>query len=227
MPGDITGLGFLGGRCATEQKVPKFKPIDTTTEQQKAVAGNISNFADLSKLGGQVNAFNQQQLDSMLETAVPGYHKMVSSIGGKINSFLSGELPQDVSDNIGRSAAYRSLTGGFGGSGMAKNLVARDLGLSSLDLISKGIDAGTRWIATARENTVAPRFDVSTMFVTPAQRMAAAEFNTTGKFQRDWMQNQLDSQYSFGTKLSNGLSDLGQGITGLATSVAGSAAGGA
>ncbi len=227
MPGDITGLGFLGSLFATEPKVPKFKAIDTTKEQGAAVTGNIANFADISKLAGDTNTFNQDQLNKMLASAVPGYQNMLSGIGSKIGSMLNGEIPQDVTDQIGRSAAFQSLSGGYGGSGMARNLVARDLGMTSLDLINKGIDAGTRWLATARQNAVAPQFDPSSMFISPAQRLATTEFNTTGKFQRDWMQNQFDSQYSLGTKFSNAMTDLGQGITGIATSVAGSAAGGA
>lgn len=227
MPGDITGLGFLGSLFATEPKVPKFKPIDTTKEQASAVSGNIANFGDVSKLAGDMNTFNQDQLNKMLASAVPGYQNMLQGIGDRIGGFLNGEIPKDVSDQIGRNAAYQSLSGGFGGSGMARNLVARDLGMTSLDLIGKGIDAGTRWLATARQNAVAPQFDPSSMFITPAQRIATTEFNTTGKFQRDWMQNQLDSQYSLGTKFSNAMTDLGQGITGLATSAAGSLAGGA
>lgn len=226
MPGDITGLGFLGSLFATEPKVPAFKKINTTTEQGAAVGGNISNFADISKLAGDTNTFNQDQLNKMLASAVPGYQNMLTGIGDRIGGMLNGEIPKDVSDAIGRSGAYRSLTGGFGGSGMARDLVARDLGITSLDIINKGIDAGTRWLATARQNAVAPQFDPSSMFISPAQRIATTEFNTTGKFQRDWMQNQLDSQYSLGTKFSNAMTDLGQGITGIATSAAGSLAGG-
>lgn len=225
MPGDITGLSMIGGLLEEQPKVPQFIPINTTKEQGKAVAGNVENFSAISNLAGQANMFNQEQLNKMLEMAVPGYQSMVSGIGGRIKEMLSGELPKEISDNIGRNAAYKSLTGGFGGSGMSRNLVARDLGFSTLDLIGKGIDAGSRWIATARQSTVAPQFDVSSMFITPAQRIAVTEFNRTGQFQRDWMDNQLDAEYSTGTIVGRGLADFGQGITGLATSMAGSAAG--
>lgn len=217
---------MIGGLLESKPKVPQFYPIDTTKEQGKAVAGNISNLPDITKLAGSVNTFNQAELDRMLESAVPGFHKMLGDTRDRISGFIKGELPQDVVESIGRSAAFKSLSGGFGGSGMARNLVARDLGLTSLQLMQQGVDAGSRWLATARQAAVAPQFDPSSMFITPAQRIAVTQFNRTGQFQRDWMQNQLDSQYSTGTIVGRGLADIGQGITGLATSVAGSAAGG-
>ena len=110
---------------------------------------------------------------------------------------------------------------------MARNLVARDLGLTSLDLIGKGIDAGSRWIATAKANTTAPQFDPSSMFISPMQRIGVEQWNRTGQFQRDWMANQIESQYATGTIVGRGLADMGQGVTGLVTSAAGSLGGGA
>lgn len=218
---------IVGGLLQEKPEVPAFKPVDTTKEQQAAVAGNIKNFGDISKLAASTNAFNQDELNKMLESAIPGYRAMMATTGAKINSFLSGELPQDVSDQVGRNAAYRSLSGGFSGSGMARNLVARDLGLTSLDLISKGIDAGSRWIAMAKQNTVAPQFDVSSMFITPQQRIQTQMWNTENKFSRDWLSNQVDAEYSTGTIVGKAMVKTDDQITQIAASAAGSAAGGA
>ena len=218
---------FAGGMLQQAPEVPHFKPINTTKEQEKAVAGNIANFGKISELAGNANLFNQNELNKMLESAVPGYRDMVSSIGSRINGFLSGELPDDVMGNIGRSAAHKSLSGGYGGSGMARNLVARDLGLSTLDLIGKGIDAGSRWIATARANTVAPQFDVSSMFITPQQRIQTQMWNREGQWNRDWLSNQVEAQHDWRTVLGTAISQTDQQITNTAMSMVGSAAGGA
>lgn len=223
----MLGPQIIGGLLQEKPDVPVFKPIDTTKEQSAAVRGNIANFADISKLAGDANMFNQEQLNKMLESAIPGYRSMVSNIGGKINSMLSGELPSDVSEQVGRNAAYRSLSGGYGGSGMARNLVARDLGMTSLDLISKGIDAGSRWITTAKQNTVANQFDVASMFITPQQRIQTQMWNREGQFQRDWMKNQVDAEYSAGTIVGKAIVKTDDQITAMAASVAGSAAGSA
>lgn len=198
MPGsELTGL------LATTPKVPQFRPINTTTEQDRAVAGNVANFSDISSLASTTNMFNQEQLNQMLESAAPGFRDIVSRSGSRISELLSGEIPKDVSDQIGRNAAYQSLSGGFGGSGMARNLVARDLGLTSLDIIGKGLDTGSRWAAMARANT-ADQFNPASMFITPEQRIQTTMFNRTGQFQRDWMKNQLDASDDFGTLVSQG-----------------------
>jgi hypothetical protein len=220
-------MGFLGSAIQDKPEVPDFKPINTTKEQKAAIAGNNANFAEISKLASSTNAFNQAELNKMLEAAIPGYRAMMETTGGRINEFLSGKLPADVSDNVGRNAAYRSLSGGFGGSGMARNLVARDLGLTSLDLISKGIDAGSRWISMAKQNTVAPQFDVSSMFITPQQRIQTQMWNREGQFNRDWLDNQVDAEYSWKTQLGRAIQTTDSQITNAAFSMAGSAAGGA
>lgn len=224
---NMLGPQIVGGLLQEKPDVPKFTPIDTTKEQAKAVAGNIANFGQISKLAGQANTFNQEELNKMLESAIPGYHSMVTSIGGRINDFLSGTIPKDVMGNVERSSAYRSLSGGYGGSGMARNLVARDLGLTSLQLIEKGIDAGSRWIATAKANTVAPQFDVSSMFITPQQRIATTMWNKEGQFNRDWLNNQVKAEYSTGTVVGKAIVKTDDQITQMLSSAAGSAAGAA
>lgn len=185
------------GLMHPDTKVPAFTQIDPTKEQGKAVAGNVQNFGNISKLAGSANTFNQDQLTKMLESAIPGYQSMTKSIGGDISSMLSGEIPKDVGDQIARSGAFKSLAGGFSGSNMSKNLTARDLGLTSLDLINKGIDAGSRWMETAKKVAVAPEFDVTSMFITPEQQVQTKMFNVTGQFQRDWMSNQQKTSDSF------------------------------
>jgi hypothetical protein len=218
---------FAGGMLQQKPDVPDFKPINTTDEQRKAVQGNIANFGEISKLAGQANAFNQAELDKMLEAAVPGYKSMVSGIGAQISKMVNGEIPADVSAQIGRNSAFKSLSGGFGGSGMARNLVARDLGMTSLDIIGKGIDAGSRWLATARQSAVAPQFDVASMFVSPKDRIGVEMWNRQGKFEQQWLENQVDAEYDWRTTLGRSIATTDSQITNAAFSMAGSAAGGA
>lgn len=198
----------VGALMQDQPKVPQFRPINVDKEQAKAAAGNLKNLSDIQGLAGKVNVFNQDELNKMIESAAPGYKEMLAKVRDTSNTFLSGEIPKDVQEQIARSAAYRSLTGGYAGSGMQRNLVARDLGLTSLDLIQKGVDAGTRWAALARSGT-ANQFDPSSMFITPQQRIQTTMFNRTGQFQRDWMKNQLDAMYSTGTVVGQELQRVG------------------
>lgn len=181
---------FFGDKA----KVPKFTPINIGAEADKAIAGNVARFGDVSKLGSKVNTFNQDELEKMMERALPGYKSMTGDITTQIASMLKGQVPQDVTDAIGRSGAWQSMSGGYGGSGMGRNLVARDLGRTSLDIMEKGVDAGMRWLTTAKNTMTAPQFDATSMFLTPEQQIQGKMFNTTGQFQRDWMKSQVDAQ---------------------------------
>lgn len=56
-----------------------------------------------------------------------------------ISQQLSGEIPQDVQDQVERISAEKSIKSGLGEGQAARNLTARDLGLTSLDIQDRGI----------------------------------------------------------------------------------------
>ena len=192
-------MALFGELFASAPKIPRFKPISIEGEQAGAIGQNIANLPGAEKLASSVNTFNQQQLESMLETAIPGYQAIKAKVGKNISSQLSGEIPQDVQDFIQRKAAAKSFSSGFGGSGMAANLTARDLGLTSLQLTQEGLDSATRWISSA---AVAPRFDVSSMFITPQQRIGFAQQERDSAFQRKYLANLVESEYSLGSRMA-------------------------
>jgi hypothetical protein len=70
---------------------------------------------------------------------------------------------------------------------MGRNLEARDLGLTSLQLTQQGLNAAERWLAGTKALAVPGQFDVSAMFLSPAQRVSATVANNTGQFNRDLM----------------------------------------
>lgn len=152
-----------------------WQPVNAQGEQQTAIAGNISALPQSQKLASRTNTFAQSEIQRMLELAMPGYVKLRDKGTEAISSLVAGEIPKDVQSAVTRNAAARSLYGGYGGSGMARNLTARDLGLTSLDLMSKGLDSATKWISQSR--TLAPTMDVTSMFLSPAQQVnfAASE----------------------------------------------------
>jgi hypothetical protein len=70
---------------------------------------------------------------------------------------------------------------------MARNLTARDLGLTSLDLIGRGQDASQRWLQTA----AAPRFDITSMFLTPGQRIPMVTQERDNQWNQQWLRSQI------------------------------------
>lgn len=103
---------------------------------QYTEAGNLMPRAQ--QLESKRNQFNAGELNKMLETSIPGYATGQSLRTNNALAKLRGEIPLDVQQQIARSAAAKSLEGGYGGSGAGRNLLARDLGLTSLDLTGQG-----------------------------------------------------------------------------------------
>ena len=100
------------------------------------------------QLEGKRNQFNADQLNSLLETSMPGYAKARDLRMGNTMSMLRGEIPLDVQQQMFRTDAARSLEGGFGGSGAGRNLVARDFGMTSLGLQGQGASSLAQIIGT-------------------------------------------------------------------------------
>jgi len=143
--GDI-GAGILGdlggaeGIFGRKPQVAEYSPTDLGAEAKKAAASNISNMPEI---------------EALLNRILPGYTSQVAQGSKNTLSLLRGEIPQDVQDRIRRNSAFQSLSSGFGGSGMAKALTARDLGLTSLDLMDRGTNSAQRW-AGLTEGAVSP-----------------------------------------------------------------------
>lgn len=142
-----------------------WQEVNPQSEQRRAVGGNIDVLPSAQSLARDVNTFNQEEIQRMLEMAMPGYSKLRDRGTQTITDFVSGRIPEDVSRAIQTRGAARATYGGFGGSGMSRNLTARDLGLTSLDLMGKGLSSAERWIQMSR--TLAPTFDVTSMFLSP------------------------------------------------------------
>ena len=105
-------------------------PSDTVAQQQKNK--NAMTFKPPSDFMSQAegeSAFNQPDF---------GTEAALKKSGDIANSMMSGEIPEDVKSQIEQQSAERALSSGTGLDGAGKNLVARDLGLTSLDLKQKG-----------------------------------------------------------------------------------------
>lgn len=213
------GMDFFAGLAEGKPTIPKLKPINAQDEQAKAIAGNTAALPGLTELAGRINTFNAGEIERMLEMSMPGYAKLRDKITGVNNQLLSGQIPEDVSMAVQRNSAVKSLYGGFSGSGMAKNLTARDLGLTSLDLTQKGLDSASRWIAMSRGTT--PTFDVTSMFISPALQIQTSFAEREAQFQRDYVSNLNDWQHSVGYLFGQDMRNTGETIKQLMSSYLG------
>lgn len=115
--------------------VAPYIPTDLSVEQGKAAASNLAN-AD--------------QIEAFLNRITPGWSEMLKAGSANTLDLLHGNIPQDVQDQIYRSSAFKSLSGGFQGSPMSRALTARDFGKTSLDLQQQGANAAQQWSSIAQ-----------------------------------------------------------------------------
>lgn len=189
-------LGSMPWFKGEKPDVPKLRPINVQEEQQRALKGNLKALPQAQELGAGINLFNQQQLNQMLESAMPGFSELMKTGTQAVSAMLRGEIPQDVSDAVARGTAFQSMTGGFGGSEMGRNLTARDLGLTSLQITQQGLDSASKWIAGGRQAATAPMFDVTSMFVRPEFQAQFAQSERDMAFRQRWLHNQISAMPS-------------------------------
>lgn len=185
---------FLDSLLGQKPTVPNLPTINLGTEQQKAIAANQAALPSAEKLVGAANQFSQSQINQMLEQAIPGYSSIAKTISGNIASEVSGQIPTDVQQQVENLTAGQALAGGYAGSGAHGALVARDLGLTSLDLTQQGLSSMEGWTRTAASLYEPSMINVSSMFITPMQEYQTTNEQNVQQFQRQWMANQIAAQ---------------------------------
>jgi hypothetical protein len=78
---------------------------------------------------------DQYQQVQAIDPSITG---LTSKASGNINSYLSGQIPTDVMDEIRNAGAAWGVQSGMPGSGADNNMTLESLGLSSLDLAKEG-----------------------------------------------------------------------------------------
>ena len=184
----ISGIGSLFGGLfgGKKPKVPELKPIDFAAEQRQAIQQNIAALQPATELAQKTTAAEQSQLETQLRRAIPGYDQLVSQAGANIGAALRGEISPEVSAQVQRSTAGRALSGGFGaGSGFGRSLTARDLGITSMQLQNQGLAQAQNFIQQQRTFGMAQPFSISSMFITPSQRINALSQQNQQQYNRD------------------------------------------
>lgn len=100
---------------------------------------SLDEMSGVQDVAASVNQFQQGQRLEQLDRAVPGTVASFGKAQQQIDQMLSGTVPKDVQDRIQNNMAAQALGAGVAGSQMHGNRFARNLGLTSLDLINQGI----------------------------------------------------------------------------------------
>lgn len=184
------GLAALWDKKPT---VPDFHWTDLLQQQIDTTQGNLNVLPSAEKLGSQVNDFTRGERAKTL-AGIPGLGDLETETVNNLKSWLRGELPSDVTSAVNRGANARAFAGGYGRTGMGRNLQARDLGLTSLDLSQRAVPLAQQYEQGEFVLRRTPEFNPASMFIDP---MAAADFNARQnqqQWQRDWLANRIAAQ---------------------------------
>lgn len=221
----INGVGFgldvLSSLVSGKPTIPQFTPTNLGDEQAKAIQANITALPQDENLANQTNQFNINQIQSMLRQVIPGYDSLVNGASKSIEDELSGKIPADVAASLQTATAGRNIESGTSGTGFGANLTARSLGLTSLDLVNKGLSSAQAWLQTMNGINAPGMFNLSSMFITPTQQAAVTTANNTGQFQRDYVSNMNDWQHSIGYAAGQDIQDTGATVMSLLSSFMG------
>jgi len=195
----VAGAALMIGGAAMSAgkkvKVPTFQRVNTEKEQEAAIKQNIASLQSGTELATKTTAAEQTLLESQLRRAIPGYDQLVSQASSNIGSALKGEISSDVQSQLQRSSAGRALSGGYGaGSGVGRNLAARDFGLTSMQIQNQGLAQAQNFIQQQRTFGMAQPFSVSSMFITPTQRINLALQENQFQYNRDMAAAQVAAQ---------------------------------
>lgn len=187
MAGSIAGA-FLSGE---KPRIPEYSYVDIGHEQVGAVRDNLRALPLLQTLTSRVNEFSADELAKNLERVFPGYGQILAKGTETLQSQMRGEIPEDVARAVSQASAEKSRAGGYSGSGFGDSLEARDLGLTSLDIINRSLSTAERWMNSALAR--APQFDHTRMFISPQERINVKLFENSKRFERDLMKARVDA----------------------------------
>jgi len=217
-----SGLKYF---LSDKPKVPKFQHVDFAAEQEAAIKQNTESLPELGALAEGVNRISTDQLNAALERMLPGYSTMRDKVTSNISSYLRGEIPSDVARAIERRGAERGISTGTSGSSFDEFGKLRNLGITSLELQQQGLNAAGRWLDSIAART--PTFNITSMFISPQERIAVKQQENQFQFQRDWLRNQIKAVpwgvEGWAINLADRIESIGYQVV---SSYAGGAAGG-
>lgn len=113
-----------------------YNPVDLSGSQLDSIYGNLAAGQAASDLSSQTNQAVDAQALAHQERISPGFSENYGQINSQIGDYLSGEIPQDVREQILRETA--GVGGQLGTPGTSGATMNRNLGLTSLDLANRG-----------------------------------------------------------------------------------------
>lgn len=129
-------IDYLGGNWSVPT-LQNYNPV-SYTEGFEQFLGSGKYFPQMNRMLNRITDTENRQYRQDLDRATPRLRRDIRQFGRNVSNLLDGRIPTSVQGQIRDAANERAVLGGFGGSQVNRNLVARDLGRTSLDLTNMG-----------------------------------------------------------------------------------------
>lgn len=167
-PGTLPGAPGTGGSGTPYGRVPQVP--DPAAVLRSSIRANLGAFGDIEGLARRTNTLSTDEMQRALETSLPGYADTVSSAMGNIASNLRGEIDPGVLGLFQQDAAERGIGTGLSGSPNIDSNYLTNVLRNRLALQAQGQN---QLNARVGATPLAPQFNPSSFFVTPAQQFQA------------------------------------------------------
>lgn len=206
-------IPILSDIFGQKPEVAGYENVNLNEEQLKALLANYSLFQrpELSQLGNLYQQYMLKQFGGAgldLKGLISQGGDVTKTLLGQAAQEARGQVPQDVIDFTRRQSAFQNLGAGTYGGAMGGANAARNLGLTSLGLISKGAgllgeagNAAQRWASLA-SGTILP---TSSYLINPEEQFQAT---TQNRLIQRQVQQERYNVAAAPNPIAKGLSDL-------------------
>lgn len=145
---------------------------------QETLDANIAGLPKAGALAGATSEADQAQRLKALRGVLgtEAVDEIPALLGEKYKAEIMGKISPDVLASIRNYTAAGALKSGVGtNSGVFDASLARNYGLTSLDISNQGANSYKSWLTTASQSLLTPQVSASSFFFTPGMGQASAD----------------------------------------------------
>jgi len=121
------------------QNLANFAPQNELNAAQSGLNFNYNNLGNYGAIANSLSNSAQQSQLGLINNSMPSWQQQYAQGMENAGQMQQGLIASDVQGNLGRTAGLNAIQSGVGGgSGLGRNLMARDLGLTSQQLQQQG-----------------------------------------------------------------------------------------
>lgn len=161
--------------------------VDWVAAAGKALGFNEENLSRFQNMARSLSLSGTRTILDQIRMADPAFFSKREQADKNNLALMRGEVPMDIQQSLARTAAFTGLASGTGGgSGINRNLRARDLGTTSLNLAQTGDQSAQRWTALLNDIITRPAF------VSPLQTTQFSGISSGQAIQSAFRQGEMD-----------------------------------